>query len=1148
MKRLTNILSAVLMLMFVASAFCQVNTGTITGAVKDPSGALIPGVQVTVLHTQTNFVTNALTGEDGRYRVPSLLPGPYRITFELPGFKQLVRDGVELHVSDVVPVDATLELGELSDKVEVTAQATILQTETSSTGTITEGDTLYKMPLFQHQVTTSLSLMPGVVGSGSGVNYQISTYNISGQRSSTTALFEDGTLGIDPQTSNNNLKPIENSVAEVKVLTSTLSAEYGHTAGGVMEVVKKSGTNAYHGSISAYGRSRIMTHRTFFNRYRDSDPQPGAPNGVPGFFLQPDLNISGPLSIPGLYNARDKTFFSFSAMKLVEKKGSSMIGATPTSDELAGDFTFGGLGNVLYDPATTRQLTDGTWTRDPFPTRKLPVDRIDPVARKILGYAPWNLPNTAGSFSSLGPVSNYYWMSNSLTYYDVASGRVDQQFNSKLKMYAGVTYNDNSGNPRPANINNPAFDGPSGTLLPVTFQSYSVGASYVISPTSLNDVRVGYYRVRTPTVVPSYNQDWGARLGLPNISPALMPAFSAQAGPRNATAPVSAMYGLTVSGPSLGIRETMSFRDDFSKTLGAHSFKTGYELLNFRGNLSQIGQPSGIFQFDNMTAGLQPNGQPIPNTGNDFAGLLLGYVRAATFSTYTTTWLPRDRIHSIYFQDDWKATPNLTFNLGLRWSTESPFHTAHGFQSNFDPNAIDPLTGRKGAIVHPTGYLSARDLKNFQPRFGVAWHPLNRWVFRGGFGLNTIDIRWPNALEQFDEFQALSQQQRLPGDPRPLFRISDGPAPVTYNIASNGSAAYVGTNFGSRNITWMAPDLHPAYALNWNTTVEMQVSTNDVLRLVYQGSAGVGLVESWNINAFPTSFASGNPALRAQAFAAPQNYLPYPQFGSINQMSNSGHSTYHSATVQYEKRYSHGLVINSFYTFSKAIDQCDSDAGVCTGRMPVENRRLEKGPAGFDQTHRFVTSATYDLPFGNGKRFLNHGLLNTLFGGFSIAWVQTFASGNPLSFSFANSPYNYYPTTIGNRVPDLVGPRPELRPGWRDLGPNRFDQAASNAVLSINSFAYPAPFAVGNAGRNIVTGTGARFSNVSAKRTFKVNEQVSAHIRWDFQNAFHNYGFTPPTSTVDFKNPNLFGKLTGDGTTTYLVGQPLMMITAGLNW
>ncbi len=288
----------------------------------------------------------------------------------------------------------------------------------------------------------------------------------------------------------------------------------------------------------------------------------------------------------------------------------------------------------------------------------------------------------------------------------------------------------------------------------------------------------------------------------------------------------------------------------------------------------------------------------------------------------------------------------MTLNLGLRWSTESPYHTAHGQESQFSPTTVDPLTGMMGAVIHPTGGLNSRDLKNFQPRIGLAYHPLEKWVFRGGFGINTIDIRWPNQGMQFDEYQAQVVQQRLSNNPLPLFQLSQGPAPVVYNIQPNGTAGYVGTNYGSRNVTWLDPTLHPGYVLNWNVTIEYQISANNLFKVFYAGSAGVHLVESWNINAFPTNFGAGNPALQNAAFANTQAYLPYPQFGAINHMANTGHSSYHSGTVQYSKRYSQGLVLDSFYTYSKALDDCDTDYGTCTGVAPVTDRNLNKGRAG----------------------------------------------------------------------------------------------------------------------------------------------------------------------------------------------------------
>ena len=335
--------------------------------------------------------------------------------------------------------------------------------------------------------------------------------------------------------------------------------------------------------------------------------------------------------------------------------------------------------------------------------------------------------------------------------------------------------------------------------------------------------------------------------------------------------------------------------------------------------------------------------------------------------------------------------------------------------------------------------------------------------------------------------------------------------------------------------------------------MEYQVSANNLVKIMYQGSAGIHLVESWNINRFPTDFGADNPALQSAALAATQNYLPYPQFGTINYMSNTGHSSYHAGTVQFQNRYSQGLVLSSFYTFAKTLDDCDSDSGTCTGVAPVTDRNLNKGRAGFDRHHTFMTSATYELPIGKGRHFLNHNrVLDFLIGGYDLAWIQTVMTGNPFGFSFTNSPYNYYPSTIGNHVPNLVCNNismPEFGLGKIiDSGGNRFNPAQSNAVLPFSGFAAPGAFTPGNAGRNIVTGPGILYSQASATKNFAFKERYNLQLRFDFQNPFHNWGFSNPTTTVDFKNPQLFGKITGDQTTASFAGEPLMNLTLKFTW
>jgi len=324
------------------------------------------------------------------------------------------------------------------------------------------------------------------------------------------------------------------------------------------------------------------------------------------------------------------------------------------------------------------------------------------------------------------------------------------------------------------------------------------------------------------------------------------------------------------------------------------------------------------------------------------------------------------------------------------------------------------------------------------------------------------------------------------------------------------------------------------------------------VKAFYQGSAGVRLVESWNVNVFPTDFGAGNPALQTAALAATQNYLPYPQFGAINYMSNTGHSSYHSATIQFEKRHSQGLVLNAFYTMAKTLDDCDSDSGTCTGVAPISNRNLAKGRAGYDRHHIWLANATYELPIGAGRRFLNHNrILDLLIGGFNLSWIATIETGNPMTFSYSNNPNNQYPSSIGNWVPNLVCNNIQMVQHYRlgdVIGGNRFDQSAMGAALNSSCFAPPAAFTPGNAGRGIVTGSGAIGNLGSASKTVSISERWKFQVRFDFQNPFHNFALSNPTTGLDFRNPQLFGKITSDPTTFDYFGQPLMDLTFKLSW
>ena len=832
-----SFVTVVLTFLLAASAvFGQFGVATITGRITDATGAVVGGATIVVTDSGTNFTYKSEANAEGIFRVPSLQPGRYKVSIEAAGFKRFLREDLELRAGFTLPVDVQLEVGAVTEQVRVTGQAPLLETETSATGTAIKGANLYNLPLFQRQVTNILRLVPGISYQGTGMG--IGSGHAAGLRDTAIGVFEDGVAANNPMGSTGIVSPILNNVEDVKVLTTALPAEYGNAAGGVIDIVRKGGTNTVHGLASGYGRSRRMQHRLFFDQYKPSQAQPGYPIGVPTFFLLPDANAGGPVVIPKIYNGRNRTFFFFGWQKLIEKKEAQAYSNAPTPEMKAGDFSFGGVGNPLFDPATTRQLPNGAWTRDPLPNRQVPLSRFDPVARKIIDIDPWVSPNRVTTPNALGPVENIIYGEKSRTFNEMYTGRLDHQIRDNLKLNGTWSYNHTAGAGRPPrNIRNLDFDAADGATTPANNQNFSIGTNWIVNPSTISSTRIGYLRFYSERSVPSYGKDWPGRLGIPNIPNDLLPSFGISGsggltGAGNAGTPES-VYGLAVSGPFKRANETLSFRSDLTKIRGKHAFKTGYQALRYRLNSFTLSYPSGDFRFDQMTADLQANGQPAPRTGNSFAGFLLGYVRQAQFTRSLANWYPRSGSHAFYFQDDWKFSPTLTFNVGIRYTNESPFRTKYGQQTNFDPRATDSLTGRTGGLIHPTGTLSGRDNNNFQPRIGLAWHPLPKWVFRGGFALSTVDIKYSQQNAQFQEYEAQANYQALPGDPRPIFQISRIPAQPAFTVRSDGTSPFIGTNYSTRDAQLYDPNLRNPYAMNWNFNIQRELKTNYLIELSY---------------------------------------------------------------------------------------------------------------------------------------------------------------------------------------------------------------------------------------------------------------------------------------------------------------------------
>jgi len=1088
----------------------DLRTATLVGTVTDPSGATVAGAAVTVTNVDTQVITKSKTNEDGAYYAPFLIIGNYRLVIEAPGFKTYDQSGLVLNAGETPRIDVKLQVGAVSEEVKVTAQAALLQTDSAVVGSVTDAKDIHDIPIPQSKPQHFMYYQEGAQANNDG------SYHILGQPEGQMSYTLDGViakqeLGKALGDTNTLITPPVDTLQEAQVFTTGIPAEIGHSAAGAYALTTKSGTNVVHFSAEERYINKDWLHRQVFNQ--------GATN-TPFEYHNFGATLSGPVVIPKVYNGKNKTFFLLGYRLDYDHETNFATVSAPTTAELNGDFTFGGIGQPIYDPKTlgctaTGGCANGTgYHSTPFPGNTIPLSRFDPVALKFFSLDPYATPNLAPTYTTTGPTNDFISGNHYISDRQGYLGKIDQTINDKHRLFVRYIWNKYRviGSRNNVLYNWTAIDNTAlgfGLPEPIDERNYALGYVNTINTTLINEVQIGYQR-RNDTVYPvTANQGWAETLGIPGVGPQTFPGFVASGSS-------SVTWTANPGGGSRTLNEDVTLADNLTRVWGLHTFKFGYQAMRQRENDIAASQPSGSYTFSSNSTGGYNGGSVLPNTGNSLASFELGAVSSATFTTLLSNYLPHWYLNQFYAQDDWRIHHSLTLSIGLRYSVESPAQTQYGQKSNFSPTTIDPLTGDMGAVVHPRGSLYNMGLNHFTPRVGLAWNFRPKFVFRGSFGMFTQDL--VQSIPQ-DEYTATSYVAQLSGNPIPAFYLSQGPGPVTYNVQPGGSALYtaIGGNYTGRNISYIDPNLRNPYSMTWSGGFQYEFKPDYLAEITYQGSAAVHLTGSVNINVLPNSiYQSTDLTLLNAVSANTQAYLPNPQFGSVTETSNFGHSTYHAMIARMQHRFASGFSANALFTYSKNM------MGTVGSGYQYYDWALTKQVAPTDQKFQFSNQVNYDLPFGKGRRFAKSGgFLDQVIGGWTLLTIQSVRSGLPVSFSSSGSPNKYLSGEGGlNIVPGQAINVPNY-----SIGSNLWPQASQNPFYNINAFSYPAAFTEGNAGSGIARTGWVWWPQYSLTKTWTYHEKYKLTVRMDADNLFpETRWYNTANNTVNLTSPQNFGK------------------------
>jgi hypothetical protein len=1034
------------LLLISFTSHAQESRATISGAVTDPTGSAVAGSKVIATEIRTGTKVQTVSDISGHYTLPFLATGQYDLSATFTGFKEFLRKGIEVGAGDHAVIDIRLEVGDTSTLVEVTAAAPMLNTDNASTGQAITTREVEDIPLNGGTPAMLQQLAIGVIATGTPTLVHPfdlgapAAFSIGGTRPQTSELLVDGVPDAtwDGRAAYN---PPRDAVQEVRVKAFDADASFGHTGGGTVNQILKSGTNGLHGSLWEYNQPSNLVANDFF-RNRSGQPQQIT------HFNQYGVTAGGPLVLPH-FDGRNRVFWFFAYEGLKDSQPAPALITIPTDAQRGGDFSSllaSGSQYQIYNPYSA-VLNGTTITRSPFPNNVIPQSMLNPIAQAYLKYYPE--PNVTVGVSPTG-VNNYSTNATTTDNYNNELARFDYNMTDNSRMFL------NFRNATETQTKNNYFGNVAeGTLLERDPKGATLDEIYTFAPSTVANVRFNFTRLEEVHSLPSSGFN-PTTLGFP--------AYMAT-GTEYLQMPIMSFSGgsftnLGANGASNYPSQSMQLFADVVRIHGNHTFKFGTDLRQYRMNFISYGNATGTFAFNNSWTRSSSTASSTVATGQDMASFLMGLPASGSLdlNSYSSFY---SYYGAGFLQDSWRAKSNLTINVGIHFDHDGPVREKWGRTvDGFDTNSPSPIAAQAEAAYakSPIPQLSSLNVPGgltfaspgnnavynntshlVSPRVGFAWSPekLKGTVIRGGLGMfvDPVTIASLSVTGAYSTNPILAQEgysqttQMVPTSNNfqsPAATLSN-PFPSGF-VAPAGSSSGLGTYLG-QSISFINPDMKNPYSMRWNFGLQHSIGANTLLEVVYIGNHSVHLpITVTQLNYIPRQYMStlpvrdnaANTTLAANVtnpFAgllpnggnlnnpttALANLLaPYPQFpvgtsatgwtgsgGVIEQNLSAGSSYFHSLNVRLQRRLSKGLTVIANYQWSRLIEQ---DSWLNAGD-PVPEKRVSP----FDHPQRFVTAISYDLPIGRGRPINLHSKwADMIVGGWHLNSVYTFQTGAPL--------------------------------------------------------------------------------------------------------------------------------------------------------